>query len=166
MILVSNREWKIIESCYNNKDIFHGNVHGKDHITAVLEYANKMLEYNICQKDIDVIKWAILFHDSGRQHDGLSDEVHGKFGSRIANDTIAHYKIPVDSRKVSSIVALHAETTTASSIQEAIVRTADRLDLYRFKSIKSLDSTLLETRTIWRMVEPYAIKRRENAVLE
>ena len=155
----------LVETAYKKKEIFNGLLHGKDHIKHVADYANKLLEQlTLSQGEIDVIKYSILLHDSGRISDKYDSNHHFE-SCRIANDFIRDHNIDVNSKWVCDVITRHTKEDNAKSIVESVVRTADRLDVLRFPRAK-VNEKLLDSFIAWKPVLVYAQERRKHNVME
>ncbi len=162
---ITNNDFLLLEEAYKTRAIFHGLEHGKDHIIHVADYANRILDdLTITQEEIDVIKYSIMLHDSGRVSD-KRDNIHNLVGARIANDFIQDYGIDVYSNWVSDIILRHTKNDSAQSMVEAIVRCCDRIDIVRYPNA-IIDANLLEGYLAWKPILDYAIERRKHGALE
>ena len=156
----------LVETAYKKKEIFNGLLHGADHIKHISDYANKLLEQlTLSQGEIDVIKYSILLHDSGRVTD-KQDDRHHFVSCRIANDFIQDHNVDINSKWVCDVIIRHTFEDNSKSMVESVVRTADRLDVLRFPKAK-VKEELLDTFIAWRDVLEYAYEvRRKYATLE
>ncbi|MHA2066099.1 MAG: HD domain-containing protein [Candidatus Thorarchaeota archaeon] len=128
------------------RDLMDAPIHGWTHVIHMLVYASALCNYSAF--DVDIVRWAILLHDSGRYSDDREESEHGKMGAWVfANMASKALKVEqpllddVDIRRVKEIVFYHGRTAyPSSSTEEAVVRTADRLDLWRIPGFAGLDT--------------------------
>jgi hypothetical protein len=143
--------------------IMDSDIHGWTHVLHMLAYASELREYS--DFDLDVVKWAIVVHDSGRYTDG-EESMHGLMGAYIfarmckkARD--AEQPIDVREKHVIGIVGRHSKTDYALSTEEAVVRTCDRLDLWRLDNFTGFKTELMQA-SGWKTVQKLAWKLRRG----
>ena len=145
------------------KELMDAPIHGWTHLLHMLVYASELCKYS--EFNMDVVRWAILLHDSGRYSDDREESEHGKMGAFIfrgmaAKAVRAEQPIQVDVGHVETIVHYHAHAAfVSSSTEEAVVRTCDRLDLWRLPGFTGLDRELMEAPG-WSKVEKIAERMR------
>ena len=139
-------------------DLLEQPAHGWTHILHMLVYASDLCEYN-APIDMDVVKWAILTHDSGRYHDTMQDTLHGQMGAYVAAKMLAASGLDIDAQKVIAVVSRHTMTDDPLSTEESVVRTCDRLDLWRVPGFQGINLELI-TAPGWPKVEKRARRMR------
>jgi hypothetical protein len=127
--------------------IMDDSIHGWQHVLHMLVYASALCQY--ADFDIAVVRWSILLHDSGRYSEDTEETVHGLmsawvFGQMCKKATAVGQSITVDEEQVIGIVGRHSMTDSSISTEEAVVRTCDRLDLYRLPGFERLNPELME----------------------
>jgi len=132
-------------------------IHGWMHIIHMLVYASELCNYS--KFDLEVVRWAILTHDSGRYHDDMQESEHPLMGAYVAGRMIEKGRINVDAEQVMGVVRRHVGHDKAISSEEAVLRTCDRLDLWRLKNFSGLEDVLMDAPG-WRTVEKIAKKLR------
>ena len=136
-------------------------IHGWTHILHMLVYASAFCRYGAI--NLDVVRWAILIHDSGRYHDNLQESLHGLMSRRVARKMSAKLdskqsRYGADDR-VFEIVARHSLNDQPYCNEEGIVRACERLDLWRTKDFPGIKPKLV-TAPGWLKVEKIARKLR------
>lgn len=144
-------------------DLLEQHNHGWVHILHMLVYASDLCEYNT-NIDMSVVKWSILTHDCGRYHDTMQESLHGKMGAYVAEKMIGENQIDVDVQKVVDIVSRHSLEDDPLSTEESVVRTCDRLDLWRLPGFQGLNPQLV-TAAGWSRVEKRAKRMRLEGLL-
>jgi len=130
------------------------------HILHMLVYASELCNYSTF--DLEVVRWAILTHDSGHYHANIPESQHGLMGAYVAASMLEKAKSEIDRAKVISIVGRHSATNDSTCNEESALRAADRLDLWRIKGFTGIDSKLIDAPG-WQKVEKIARQRRCNA---
>ena len=140
------------------KELLEQPVHGWPHILHMLVYASDLCEYNV-NIDMAVIKWAILTHDSGRYHDTMQESLHGRMSAYVAKTMLDENDFDVDAQKVMDIATRHSLDDDPLSTEESVVRTCDRLDLWRLPGFQGVNPKLM-TAAGWSKVERRAKRMR------
>jgi HD superfamily phosphodiesterase len=144
---VDDREYEILMGVMDNHDLLSSLVHGRDHIEHMLLYATMLMKFLPC--DPQIVKYACLLHDAGRIHDA-GDPEHPARGAVVAKRyfAIMHQSdagvVDVDEVAVCNIIRRHGLTDKAQTNEEALVRAADRLDLWRLDGFAGVDRNLVD----------------------
>lgn len=113
-------------------------IHGKRHARNVCILAARIAER--CGGDQEVIQWAALLHDIGRENDG-NDPGHGRRGAEIAEQIIRAEKLKPNIEMVRQCIIQHCESRTLHEAK--VVSDADKLDRFRLGE-DALNEDLLE----------------------
>ena len=151
---VSKRELELLRVNMPFPELLEKPVHGWNHILHMLVYASELCNYS--NFDLEVVKWAILSHDAGRYHDDMQETQHPLMGAYVADKIIptdGFYLAQVES--ICSLVSRHNLTDKSTSNEEAALRAADRLDLWRMPNFGGIDAALMDAPG-WRKVEKIA----------
>lgn len=144
------------------KQLLDEPVHGWTHALHMLVYASLLCDHSAF--DMEVVRWTILTHDSGRYTDHEQESLHPQYSAYIVRSMFSKARgagspVDVDGEKVINIVGRHNLVDDSQSTEEAVLRTADRLDLYRMPGFAGLNQDLMHAPG-WREVEKTAKKAR------
>lgn len=167
---VSGEKLEIIKASMPAPEMMDAPHHGWTHIMHMLIYASELCRYS--DFDLDVVKWAIIFHDTGRMVDEGAEENHPRIGAEVMGKVLrlmrvasrggigAHSKvIDLLAGRIHPIILNHTSTEKAQTTEEAVLRTADRLDLWRVAGFKGLNAAYMDAPG-WKDVEKVAKKLR------
>lgn len=131
--------------------------HGWQHSLYMLVYASVLCEYN--RFDAESVRWAILTHDCGRYSDHMQESQHPLMSAYVFDRMAEKVPLRVDADLVSEIVRRHNLTDAPLSTEESILRTCDRLDLWRIPDFPGIDAKLVAAPG-WQKVEKMAKRMR------
>lgn len=138
-------------------------IHGWMHILHMLVYASQLCNYSLF--DMEVVRWAILTHDSGHYHDDIAEPRHQLMSAYIAASMIKKVNADkanvVDAVKLVNIVGNHSRNGPSAFIEESVLRAADRLDNWRLLDFPGIDAKLMDAPG-WKKVEKKALQLRRG----
>ena len=114
-------------------------IHGEKHARNVCILAARIAER--CGGDQDVIQWAALLHDIGRENDG-NDPDHGERGAEIAEHIIKTENLRPDIEMVKQCIHQHCRPPRTSH-EAKVMSDADKLDRFRL-GMNAMNEELLE----------------------
>ena len=150
---VSKFELELLRANMPFPELLEKPIHGWTHILHMLVYASELCNYS--NFDLEVVRWAILSHDAGRYHDDMQETQHPLMGAYVAAKLIEKAEADVDAEQVIHIVGRHNMTDKSTSNEEAALRAADRLDLWRLPNFAGIDAAFMDAPG-WRKVEKIA----------
>lgn len=151
---VSKFELELLRKNMPFPELLEKPVHGWTHILHMCVYASELCNYS--NFDLEVVKWAILTHDAGRYHDDMQETQHPLMGAYVAGNTIPTEGVNFDQVcSICDIIRRHNMTDKSTSNEEAALRAADRLDLWRLPNFAGIDAAFMDAPG-WRKVEAIA----------
>jgi len=143
-------------------ELLQDSIYDWKHILHMLVYASALCNYSLF--DMEIVRWAILAHDSGHYHTSIVETQHGLMGAYVAASMMKKAESKIDAGKVVGIIERHNATDDSTSNEESVLRAADRLDLWRLPDFAGIDSTLMEAPG-WQKVEKIARQLRTHGGL-
>jgi hypothetical protein len=159
---------RIIQAFYGDSGVNHDKHHGQDHILRGCIHTLKLSKYfqgHGVQLDPVVAIWSYLFHDVGSNHFDMPD--HGDRGANIIKSIISSEYPSHQARQIISNVQWHNKPlesipSEVLTIEHAIMRTADSLELFRLRDDRDIKLILGEAIGLAPLAEEFICRTTMN----